>query len=76
MYQAPEASSLQHNVKLLKPYETFSVFGAFLIFRLLALDDEQSLQVTGSYNKTTENRVSFCLRLCLNLELKNVEIQV
>lgn len=54
MYQAPEASSLQHNVKLLKPYETFSVFGAFLIFRLLALDDEQSLQVTGSYNKTTE----------------------
>lgn len=65
---------LQHYVILLKPCETLSTFGAFFIFRFLALDDEQALEATGCYNKATENQVSFCLNLLLGL--KNVGIQV
>lgn len=63
---------------LLKPCETFSVFGAFFTFMFTALDDEQALKVTGNCNKAAENRVSFCLPLCLNLllGLENVEVQV
>lgn len=46
---------LQHYVMiLLKPCETFSVFGAFFTFMFTALDDEQALKVTGNCNKAAE----------------------